>query len=381
VSRHSGDGRGTGRGDGTRVTHAGLPAPVPGEPLLPGPAFAAPFHLAGDPADAPYGYHRYGNPTWTAYERALGDLEDSDALVFASGTAAIQAALLPFLSPGDVLVAPRDAYPAVRALGEHLAARGVTVRWVATRDDEYAAALTDPATLVWAESPSNPTLDVVDIAALARLAHDAGAALVVDNTLATPLGQRPLDLGADVVVMAATKHLSGHADVLLGSVTTRDDARLTALSEWRGRGGAIAGPMEVWLAHRALPTLELRLDRGCANALALAEMLLAREDVTGVRYPGLAGDASHGVAAAQMTRFGTVLAFELETAERAQAFLGACEIIVEATSFGGVHSTAERRARWGTDDVSDGFIRFSAGIENVEDLLADVTGALDRSTD
>ena len=362
--------------DATRAVHAGLPAPERDAPLLGGPVFAAPYHLAGDVEPGDVGYARYGNPTWTAYEQALGELEGGEAVLFPSGTAAVAAVLLPLLTPGDVLVGPSDGYPAVRFLAaEHLEARGVEVRLVATDTEEVGAAM-EGATLVWLETPSNPGLDVVDVR---RLAQEAGAMVAVDNSLATPLGQKPLELGADVSVAAATKALSGHADLLLGYVATREPSIAVALRAWRGQSGAIPGPMEAWLAHRALPTLALRLDRQQANALALAEALAAREDVAGVRYPGRPGDPAHAVASGQMERFGPLVRFDLGDAERAGRFLAGCDLVVEATSFGGVHTTAERRARWGYGDGDEGVIRLSAGIEDPRDLVADVTRALDRA--
>ena len=362
--------------DATRVVHAGLPAPAQGEPFLPGPTFAAPYHLTGDPSSSPFGYQRDANPTWQRYEAALGALEGAEAVLFASGMAAVSAVVLA-LGPGDVLVAPADGYPGIRALGrEHLAPRGVEVRLVPTDEAAVRAAL-GGATLVWLETPSNPGLDVVPIASLAEAAHAVGAALAVDNTLATALGQRPLDLGADLVVTSCSKALSGHSDLVLGVVTTRDGERAAALREWRSRAGAIPGPFEAWLAHRSLATLDVRLERAGANALALAELLATRDDVSGVRHPGRPADPGHATAAAQMTRFGSVVGFALPDADRAQAFLARSDLVTEATSFGGLHTTAERRARWGTDAVPEGFIRLSAGIEAAEDLLADVTRALD----
>jgi cystathionine gamma-lyase len=201
---------------------------------------------------------------------------------------------------------------------------------------------------------------------------------VVDNTTAGPLMQRPLDLGAGAAVTSATKQMSGHADLLLGYVTTRDPDRAQRLRDWRRCGGSIPGPFEAWLAHRSLPTLEVRLERSCANALALAELIAARDDVVSVAYPGLASDPGHEVARRQMSGFGTVLSFDLESADRAERFLDAARLVTDATSFGSVQTTAERRARWGGDDVSEGFIRLSAGVEDTKDLAADVEQALDR---
>jgi cystathionine gamma-lyase len=348
-------------GSSTRAIHAGLPAPEQGEPLLPGPVLAAPYHLRGPADSAPYGYGRDGNPTWTHLERAIGELDGGEAVVFSSGMAALSAVVLPRLRPGDVLVAPSDAYPGIRKLAdEHLAPAGVEVRLVPT-DTRAIVAAAAGARLVWVETPSNPGLDVADLDAV-RAAADG--LLAVDNTLATPLGQRPLDHGADFAMMSGTKSLTGHGDVILGAVSVREPALATELRTWRSRTGAILGPFEAWLAHRSLATLGLRLERSQANARALVEVLERREDVSGVRWPGV----------------GPVVAMVLSSTEHAERFLDACSLVSQATSFGGVHSTAERRARWGTDDVPDGFIRFSAGCEDTADLIADVVGALDRTS-
>jgi cystathionine gamma-lyase len=175
-----------------------------------------------------------------------------------------------------------------------------------------------------------------------------------------------------------SKYVSGHSDLLLGHVATTRPDLAERLDHWRTHTGSIPGPFEVWLAHRSLATLDIRLERECANALAIAEFLASRDDVESVRYLGLPGDPSHGLATRQMDRFGTVLSFVLESAERADAFLDACELVAGATSFGGVHTSAERRARWGRDTVAEGFIRMSAGCENADDLIADIGAALDR---
>jgi cystathionine gamma-lyase len=357
-------------GPSTRAVHAGLPPAEQGAPLTPNPVLAAPFHLRGDADAAPYGYGRDGNPTWSAVEAALGALEDAESVLFASGMAATCALVEPALGAGDVLVAARDGYPGIRAVAaDRLVPRGVEVRLVPTDTDAIVAACAG-ATLVCVETPSNPGLDVCDIAAVAAAAHAAGARLAVDNTLATPLGQRPLDLGADATVYSATKALSGHSDLILGAVCVRDPAWAEALRAHRRQGGAIAGPFEAWLLHRSLATLALRLERQSENASALARFLRDRPEVSDVRHPGLP---------AQMRLGGPLVGFTLDGAERAQRFLGALELVAEATSFGGAHSTAERRARWGTDAVADGFIRFSAGCEDADDLLADVGQALAKS--
>jgi cystathionine gamma-lyase len=351
------------RGPSTRSVHAGLPPPAQGQPFLPGPVFAAPFHLSG-PVDASrFGYHRYANPTWERLERALGELEGGEVVVFASGMAAVSAVAIAALRPGDVLVAPGDAYPGIRSVArEHLEPRGVEIRLVPTEPGAVRAAL-DGATLVWLESPSNPGLDVLDVATLTAEAHAAGALVAIDNTLAGPLRVRPLDAGADWSVISASKHITGHSDLVLGYVAVRDAERATALRAWRGTTGAIPGPFEAWLAHRSLATYAVRLERQERNAEALAALLRDRDDVADVRWP----------------QVGSVVCFTLESAERAQAFLAATDLVAEATSFGGLHTNAERRGRWGTDAVPEGLIRFSAGIEDTEDLLADVAAALDAT--
>jgi cystathionine gamma-lyase len=294
--------------------------------------------------------------------------------------AAAAAVLIPAVEAGEVVVVPEDCFAAVRTIArEHGEARGAEVRVVPSRTDAMVEAA-QGAKLVWVETPTNPALNVVDVAAVAEAVHAGGGLLAVDNTLATPLAQRPLELGADIAMASATKHISGHSDVLLGYAAARDDAIVSRLRDWRTQTGSIAAPFEVWLAHRSLATLALRVERQCATALAVASFLVGREDVGGVRYPGLPNHPDHLLAQRQMHgSYGSVLGFDLGTEARAQAFLSACELVFEATSFGGAHSTAERRARWGTDAVTEGFIRFSAGLEDPGDLLADVEGALEAS--
>jgi cystathionine gamma-lyase len=363
--------------DATRVIRAGLPAPEQGEPFLPGPTFSAPFHLQGEVASSDWAYTRYGHPTWARYEQALGELEGGEVVLFASGMAAATALLLTTLSPGSAVAMDHGCYHGVRAVAEeHLEPRGVDVRLAPPAELESAL---QGAQVLWLESPSNPKLEVYDLAALSEAAGSAGAVTVIDNTTAGPLYQKALDLGADYALTSATKHLSGHADLMLGYVATRSQERAQALRDWRTRTGAVPGPFEVWLAHRSLATLGVRLERGSANALALAELLDGRDDVTGVRYPGLPSDPGHEIARRQMRGFGTVLAFDAGSRERAERFLTASELVIEATSFGAVCTTAERRERWGGDDVTEGFIRLSAGCEDPADLIADVERALDAA--
>jgi cystathionine gamma-lyase len=366
-------------GDSTRSVHAGRPPAEAYEPSLPGPVFAAHYHLPGE-ATGPYTYGRDENPTWTLLEQALSSLESPDApaetLVFSSGMAAVSSVLLSQVSAGDTVVLPSDCYQATRSLQKRLESYGVAVRLAPTPGDAQLEVL-DGAKLLWIETPSNPGLEVCDIRRLADAAHAAGALVAVDNTLATPLGQRPLELGADLSVASGTKALSGHGDLQLGYVTTRNPELAASVRLWRKTVGAIPGPMESWLAHRSLATLALRVDKQAVNALALAAALRERPEVTGLRHPGLPEDPSHAVASAQMNRFGSVVSFTLPDREYAERFLGALLLTTEATSFGSVTSTAERRARWGGDAVPEGFIRFSVGVEDAADIVRDVTHALD----
>jgi len=356
--------------------HAGLPEAVPGEPFLRGPVFAAPYHL--DPVEGPgeNGYGRSDNPTRRALEGAIGELEGGSALAFASGQAAITALLLSTLRSGDTVALPSDGYYTVRGFAEGtLRDLGVESVLVPTAGPYPSFA---GVRLVLLETPANPGLDVCDIRAVAAAAHAAGALVAVDNTAPTPLGQRPLELGADLVVASGTKALTGHSDVLLGYVATNDDDLLTRITTWRTQTGAIPGAFDAWLAHRSLATLDLRLARQSANAAVLAEVLAGRPDVAHVRFPGLATDPSYPVASAQMRRIPGIVSFDLGSAERVARFLAASALIFAATSFGGLHTTADRRAQWG-DNTSPGFVRLSCGIEDADDLVADLTVALDAA--
>ncbi len=360
--------------------HAGLGERDQGDPILPGPTFAGPFHFQGDDlAEAPFVYGRYGNPSWTALEEALSALEGEQAhtLVFPSGSAAIAGALM---NAGEgAIVVPSDGYPAARLVAERLAAAGTEVRAVPTDTEQVVAALPGAA-LALIESPSNPGLDLVDIEAVAEAAGGTGTRLIVDNTAATPLGQRPLTLGAHATITSGSKHLSGHNDIVLGSFTTNSRGWCRKVKKWRTEWGAIAGPFEVWLAHRSLATLRVRLECQWESALFLATFLADRPEVVGVRYPGLPSDPAYELARRQMNGFGTIVCFDLIEAKRARRFLEATELLIEATSFGGVHSCVERRERWGIDAVSEGLIRLSVGIEDAQDLREDLERGLAAAT-
>src|SRR5450755_344594 len=362
--------------DGTRVVRAGLPQVAQGAPFLPGPTFAGPYHFTGNPSTSDYTYGRYHNPTWTHFEEALSELEGGPTTVFASGMAAVTAVFGVALRPGAVLVMPSDGYYTARMLAEeYFAARGIEVRLAPTAGNAQDELLAD-ATLLWLETPSNPGLDVCDLAALIATAHQHNTFVAVDNTTATILGQQPLQLGADFSLSSDTKTLTGHGDLVLGHVATRELSWTERLRAFRSQQGAVAGPMEVWLAHRSLATLDVRLERQCKNALAIAQFLATQPKVRQVRYPGLPQDPAYAIASRQMKKYGPVVSFVLEGEEQTERFLAACRLILQATSFGGVHTTAERRARWGGDAIPEGFIRLSAGCEDTQDLLDDLSQAL-----
>jgi cystathionine gamma-lyase len=372
----------SGWGDGTRSVRGGEGLPVPGAPLRPSPVFAAPFHLGDLPpraggADA---YARTEHPTLREFEAAVGALDGGRCLSFATGMAAISAAVLACVSAGDRVVLPSDGYYTTRLLArDELERFGVRVDYVATTEIEAVAAAggLDGARLVFLETPSNPLLDVCDIAAVARAAHAAGAVVAVDNTTATPLGQRPLELGADLTVGSDTKALTGHSDLLLGHVSTTDDDLFAAIQRWRNNTGNTPGPFEAWLGHRSMSTLDLRLARQAANAAAVAEVLAGSPAVTGVRWPWRTDDPSFALATRQMLRPNGVVSAVLADEDAVAALLAKTRLWTAATSFGGVHSTIDRRAQWGGDAVEPGFVRLSCGIEDTADLVADLAAGLD----
>ena len=365
-----------GYGDGTRCVHAGLPAPVPGQPFLSGPVLAAPYHLdPAGPGAGDDGYGRVDNPTWRALEAAIGALEGGTCVVWSAGMAAVSALLLCVCRPGDRVLLPADGYYTVRTLAAAtLAPLGVRVELVPTAGPYPELA---GVRLVLLETPANPGLDVCDIAALAARARAAGALLAVDSSLATPLGQRPLELGADVVVGSGTKALTGHSDLLLGYAVAAGELA-ARLRTWRDTTGGVPGPVEAWLAHRSLSTLDLRLARQESNAAAVVDLLAVRPEITGLRWPGRPADPGYPVAVRQMRRFPGVVTFTLPDAAHAIRFLAATRLVASATSFGGTHSSADRRHQWG-DAAAPGLIRLSCGIEDAADLVADLARALDEA--
>ena len=357
----------------TVVVHAGRPAPEPDGPLASPIVLASTYHAGG-----PTGYGRDGNPTWTAFEQAVGALEGGSALSFASGMAAATT-LLETLPVGARVVAPTSAYMGVRTyLRERGEASRLEVVFVDVTDTEATLTAARDAAMLWLESPTNPLIGVADLPALTAGGRACGATVVVDNTFATPLLQRPLELGADAVLHSVTKYLAGHADLLMGAIATRDQTLLDALAHCRHLYGGVPGPVEAFMALRGLRTLALRVERSQSNCGVLAERLAAHPAVERVRYPGLAGDPGHERAANQMSGFGAMFAFEVAGgADAADRVCEAARVITHATSLGGVETLMERRAKWAGDaDMPPSLIRLSVGIEHVDDLWADLERAL-----
>jgi len=343
-------------------------------PIFPG-SFTT---TAGDPAEVDFAYGREGNPTWAALERRLGRLADAESVVFASGQAASLALLLALAERRPRLCPPTDGYYGMRVLAQRLAPRGIeTVPVDHANLDAVERALAPGGAILWTETPTNPFLRVFDLGALAELARAAEAPLVVDNTTATIALQRPLDGGALATVTSLTKASSGHSDVILGEVSTRDPELAETLRAWRQAGGGIPGPFEAWVALRGLQTLELRVRRQAQTALALARHLLAHPAVERVHYPGTS-EATLELARRQMPHgFGPLLSFEVRgAAADAERVVRAARRIRPGTSFGGVESSWERRARWSSETAPANLIRFSVGIEDEGELLLDLDRAL-----
>jgi cystathionine gamma-synthase len=376
----------TGLSAATVAVTSGRPPRTPGGPVNPPVVLSSTYVSTGTPPPGELLYARSGTETWVPFERALADLEGADqsALVFSSGMAAI-AAVMSLVPVGGRLVVPRHAYQVTLGFAADLAARaGVEVVKVdiADTDAVIAAVRAAPTSLLWLESPTNPMLEVADLPALVEAAHADGVPVAVDNTFATPLGQRPLSMGADVVVHSVTKYLAGHSDVVLGAVVVDDAALHARFQAYRTLHGAIAGPWEVWLALRGLRTLHLRVERSQANAAELARRLAEHPAVVEVRHPSLPDDPGHERASALMSGYGSIIGLRpAGGAAGADAVVDALRLWVPATSLGGVESTLERRRRFPTESetVPEDLLRLSVGIEDVEDLWADMSAALDST--
>ncbi|NNG40309.1 PLP-dependent transferase [Flexivirga sp. ID2601S] len=342
----------------TRLVGLGRPARQPGAPVSPPVELSSTFV-----ADGPVNYGRSGNATWTAFEDVLGALEGGRALAFASGMAAISAAMS--LTPqGGTVVLPEHVYNGSSSLLTSQEEQGrLRTRRVDPTDTAAVVAALDGADVLWMESPTNPMLEVGDLPAILTAARSKGVLSIVDNTFNTPLLAQPLSLGADVVVHSVTKFLAGHSDVLLGAAVTANDELYERLSLHRVMYGAIPGPHETWLALRGMRTLHVRLERSCANAAELARRLADHPQVADVRYPG----------------FGAVIAVEPVGGRAAtEAVEQRVRVWLPATSLGGVESLLERRRRHPgePETVPDALLRLSVGIEDVEDLWRDLDQAL-----
>lgn len=336
-------------------------------------------------------YGRSGNPTRLALEEAIAALEGAThGLAYASGLAATQNVLY-LLEPGDRLLMSDDVYGGTWRLADKVWRRyGIETETIDLRDEgAVAAALAGdrPPRMVWIETPSNPLLKVIDIAAIGRIAADAGALTVVDNTFATPYLQRPLELGADLVLHSATKYLGGHSDVIGGLVATRSDELAEQLRFHQNAAGAVPSPFDCFLVLRGIRTLAVRMDRASASAAALAEWLTARSEVSAVHYPGLPGHPAHELVERQMRLPGAMLSFELHGGEaRARSFAAATRLFTLAESLGAVESLIEVPAPMTHASVAGSalavppsLVRLSVGIEALEDLRRDLEAAFDAS--
>jgi cystathionine gamma-synthase len=375
-------------GFNTRAIHAGQePDPATG-------AVIPPVHLTTTYKQdgvgglrGGYEYSRSGNPTRNALHEALAALEEgSTALAFASGLAAEDTLLRTVCRPGDHVVLGGDAYGGTfRLISRVLSEWGLEYTPVHLADpDEVRAAMRPTTRVIWCETPSNPLLNITDIEATAAVAHDGGALLVVDNTFASPYLQRPLTLGADVVVHSTTKYLGGHSDVVGGALVTRDAGLGERLAYNHNAMGAVASPFDSWLVLRSLKTLGVRMDRHSANAARVVEFLVDHPAVASVLYPGLPSHPGHDIAAKQMSGFGGAVSVRLRDGE--DAALKVCEraqVFTLAESLGGVESLIEHPGRMthasaaGSPlEVPADLVRLSVGIEDVDDLLADLEQAL-----
>jgi len=358
----------------SKVVAAGRPVKQPDGALNPPIALNSTFHEGG-----PVGYGRYGNETWSALEEAISVLEGGKTLLFSSGMAAISS-VFSLLPEGAVIVAAKNGYQGTTTLLKKLhESEKLKVRFVNLANTDECLAAIPGAQMLYLESPLNPLLEVVDLPKIIAAGKAAGCGVAVDNTLATPLLQNPLALGADISIHSVTKYLSGHSDLILGSLSTTDQALFGRLEQSRRYGGAIAGPFEAWIALRGLRTFAIRMQRSQENAMELATRLSKDSRISKVRYPGLTTDSYHSLAKSFMKGFGAMISFDVNASvEQVDLMCNSSKLITNATSLGGVESIWERRRRWATESatVPENLIRFSVGIENVDDLWADIQQAL-----
>ena len=342
----------------TSAITAGRPEVAPDASLNPPIVFSSTYHAGG-----PVGYGRYGNESWSALEAAISELEGGQTLSFSSGMAAISA-VFSILPIGAPVVASNQGYSGTMSLlSQHHASGRLEVRFVdITNTDEVISAMKGAA-LLWLESPTNPCLDIADLPALIAAAKKQTIGVGVDNTFATPLVQKPLSMGADIVMHSVTKFLAGHSDVVLGSLSISDPALFKRLEESRRFNGSIPGPFEAWLALRGIRTFPVRFRAAESNAKTLVARLQNHSKITKVRYPG----------------FGAVISFEVDgNAEKAEKVCESSRLIAHATSLGGVESLWERRRRWALESpsVPEQLIRLSVGCEHVDDIWQDIEQAL-----
>ncbi|MEK7234641.1 MAG: cystathionine gamma-synthase [Elusimicrobiota bacterium] len=378
-------------GFSTRAVHAGQ-SPDPTTGAIMTPVYLTSTYVQERPEkNKGYDYARTVHPTRNALQMNLASLEGASfGLCFASGMAAAST-VIEALSSGDHVVCGNDLYGGTYRMFTKVFARfGVTFTFVDTTDlAAVEAAFTLQTKLVWIETPSNPLLKITDIRALAKLAHARKARLVVDNTFASPALQRPLSLGADVVVHSTTKYLGGHSDVVGGAILINDEALHKEYKFLQNAVGAVPGPLDCFLLLRGTKTLALRIERHCRNAMIVAKHLLAHPEIAVVHYPGLPTHCGHETAKGQMSDFGGMVAFELKgDMERAKRMLSSCEIFALAESLGGVESLISHPASMTHGSIpreerlkaglSDGLIRLSVGIEDANDLTADLDRALVR---
>jgi len=354
----------------SQVVAAGRPVKKPDGALNPSIALNSTFHEGG-----PIGYGRYGNEVWSALEEAISILEGGQTLILSSGMAAISS-VFSLLPPGAVIVAAENGYQGTTTMLKKMHdAKKIEVRFVNLPNTDEVLKALPGAQMLYLESPTNPAIEVVDLPVVIAAGKKQGSIVVVDNTLATPMVQNPLALGADIALHSVTKYLSGHSDVLLGAVITKDKSIFEGIEQARRYGGAIAGPFEAWIALRGLRTFALRMQRSQENAMELAKRLEQDPRVLKVRFPGLPADPYHERAKTFMKGYGAMISFEVK-ADIAQIdkMCNSSILITNATSLGGVESIWERRRRWATEShtIPENLVRFSVGIENVNDLWSDI---------
>lgn len=350
------------------------------------------FYQDGLGKDRGYEYSRTGNPTREALERSIAQLENGKfGLAYASGSAATVGTFQPLLLPGDEIVAGNDTYGGTYRIFERLLRPyGIKTNYVDADDlSRFEQAITPATKLIWVETPSNPLLKLIDIAALAEIAHKRGVLLVVDNTFASPYFQQPLNLGADLVVHSTTKYIGGHSDVVGGAVVTSNEEIYEKLKFYQNAAGAVPAPFDSWLFLRGIKTLKLRMEAHEKNALRVAEFLASHPYVERVYYPGLPSHPQHALAKRQMRGFGGMVSFEIAGGLPAvEQFIARSKLFLLAESLGGVESllcypprmthasiSAEERAKRG---IHDNLIRLSVGLENGDDLIEDLRTALQR---